>query len=320
MNGYQRTNTIYAKIILQFKYHLIIHIEGRMNTKNDQLTIRDYPVLLWLVGLVALGFAIMAYVQKPTQLISPVIGGLIFLLIFLLSSVMTVTADRTTNLLTVKYSSLLHRKVRDVPISTIASIEMERSTSTSSGHYSSSYRIAIITRDNQSIPLHSYYTNGSFSMQSRVNRLREFLGVGGRDTSVGGILNQGIQMAQQRLQEKQEALTGSEAEEHVTDGIHWKMQTVTMGAAPVSRWFSPDFQCASGFVFLAQKVFGQKSLAGGLMGGLGKLLFRQTVGLYGFNAEDMPGLAGADVLDPLVPVWNRTFQPLPATLPRLASS
>jgi hypothetical protein len=280
--------------------------EGRMETKNDRLTIRDYPFLLWLIGLLALGFAVMAFIQKPTQLIGPVIGGFIFLMVFLTSSVMTVTADRTTSLLTVKHSSPLRCKVIEVPISDITAVELERSTSTTSGNYSSSYRIAFTTRDNQTIPLHSYYSNGSVSMQSRATRLREFLGVGGLDISTGGIIKQGIQMAQQHFQEQQEALTGSQDEEHITNGIHWKIQTVTMGASPVSRWFSPDFHCASCFVFLAQKVVGQKTVTGGL----GKILFQTTVGLYGFSAEDTPDLASANVLSPIDATLDSHFSAL----------
>ncbi len=114
-------------------------------------------------------------------------------------------------------------------------------------------------------------------------------------------------MAQQKFTEQQEALTGSQAAEQVTSGVHWRVQTVTFGASPVTRWYSPDYRCPEGFVFLAQKVEGQRTMGGGLMGGLGKMLFQQSMGLYGFSSEDTPGLQTADILQPLDPYLEPHF-------------
>jgi hypothetical protein len=71
-----------------------------------------------------------------------------------------------------------------------------------------------------------------------------------------------------------------------------------MGAAPATRWFSPDFWASGSFLFLAQKVDGQAS-GGGLMALIGNTLFRQSISLYGFHPDDTPGIEQARALEPL---------------------
>jgi hypothetical protein len=121
------------------------------------------------------------------------------------------------------------------------------------------------------------------------------------------MLKQATSMAQQVFQEKQEALTGPEAEEHITEGVHWKTQTVAFGGTAVTRWFSPDQLCPGGFVFVAQKVVGQPTIAGGLLGGMNKLFYHETIGIYGFGSEDTPGLDSAALLTAFDPRLDPHF-------------
>jgi hypothetical protein len=48
-----------------------------MEENDDRLIFRGYPVMLWLFGLLALGFTVMSALQEPAQLIGSFrsIGG-----------------------------------------------------------------------------------------------------------------------------------------------------------------------------------------------------------------------------------------------------
>ena len=96
---------------------------------------------------------------------------------------------------------------------------------------------------------------------------------------------------------QQAAQTGSNAQEHVTNGVHWQIQSTTLGTSPVTRWYSPDFKMESGFLFVAQKVSGQST--GGLMAAIGNALFQQSLSSYGFRADDTPNIAQAAPLTPV---------------------
>jgi hypothetical protein len=277
-----------------------IHLEANMDSQNNTLVIREYPIWSWFIGLLALVYAAMSYYQKPSWWIGPAIGVGLFLLFVLFSTTLTVTADRIARTLTLRRSGLLIHKSRAIPVSEIAAIQLESTRSSSSGHGSSTvYRIVVITTGNETVPFTTSYSSGLAGKEAKARKLREFLGVGGADMSLGGMFKMATGMAQQAFQEQQEKLTGPEAEEHVTDGVHWKVQTAAFGGTAVTRWFSPDLQCPGGFVYLAQKVQGQGAGAGGFLGGLNKMLYQQTISMYGFGKEDTPGMEHAALLTAL---------------------
>ena len=268
-----------------------------MDSQQSTLTIREYPFGLWIAGIFLVSAGIDLYLSTAGQVVIP---GLIFLagLAFLsTATTLTVTADRPGQMLTLRYRALLWGSRKEVPLAEIAAIQVEMSRSgTSNG---ATYRVAVVRKDGEKIPFRSYFSSGAGSKQKKAEQLRNFLGVQGNDETPSGLFGLGKQVAQQVFQGTQESLTGPEMEEHTTDGIHWKVQTRTFGGKGITRWFSPDFKCSGGFLFLTQKVAGQKTMAGGLMGGVGKMLYQQTIGLYGFGSEDTPGLETAEILEPL---------------------
>ncbi len=275
-----------------------------MDTNNSQLTIREYPFGIWLFGLVTIGFGAYFITQAPRQWIIAAISSAVGLVLLLTPTILTMTADRTSGLLTLRYRNLLFLgSKKEIPLSEIAAIQVEMRHSSSGSSRGSNYRLVLVRKDKQVIPFRSYYSGGAISKQKKAKQLRTFLGVEGTDQTPLGMLKMGKQMIQERFQEQQESMTGSQDEEHVTNGIHWKVRTVTFGASAITHWFSPDFQCVSGFLFLAQKVEGQKTISGGL----GKMLYQQSIGLYGFNGDDTPGLNAAEVLPSLDPQLDSHF-------------
>jgi hypothetical protein len=272
-----------------------------MDNQNDRLVIRQYPFMLWIFGLALLCGSAYLYLQTPAWWYYAAVGIGVFLLIVLFSSVLTVTADRNTRTLTLMHSGLVVHTRREIPVGDITMIQVESSRSQ---HYSgtrrssnTTYRIVVITKDNETIPFTTSYDSARASKEVKAKQLREFLGVGGADvSSLGGKLKMVTGMAQQAFQKQQEALTGPEAEEHITSGVHWKVQSGAFGGVAVTRWFSPDFRCPSGFVYLAQKVQGQGSGGSGLLGGLNKMLYHQSMGMYGFSGDDTPEVENAGLM------------------------
>jgi len=271
-----------------------------MNTQDSRLVMRDYPIFNWVIGIFFLGLGASYFpdLLKGTtsfNIVLVILEGILGILLIYWGSIVTIIADRITQTLTISSRSVFRGSQKDIPFADITAVELETSPSRRG---SPTYRIVLVCRDGKSIPFHASYSSGTSSKMKQVEKLRAFLGVGGSDPATGlrGLMQIGSQMAQNQFQQQQESLTGSEVEDHLTDGVHWKVQTVTFGAAPVTRWFSPDFQVAGSFIYLTQKTENQHSSAGGLLAGLSNILYHESLAIYGFGAEDTPGAAKAEVL------------------------
>jgi hypothetical protein len=269
-----------------------------MDTQNNTLTIREYPLGEWGFGLLMLlvaGFtAIGASGDWSITLIAAAAG----VLFILFGVILEVQADRLDGTLTIRRTTLLRKRyVRAIPFDAIAAVQLEASRGSSPD-----YRISVLTRDNESIPLRPGYSSGMKKKEAKARQLREFLGVGGEQLPAGA-----TNLARQAFHEQQEALSGPEAEDHITEGIHWKTQTRTFGGTAVTRWFSPDQRCPGEFVFVAQKVVGQPAAAGGLLGGMNKFLYHELIGMVGFGGEDTPGLESAVLLAAFDPQLDPYF-------------
>lgn len=279
-----------------------------MDNPSDQLTIREYPVFEWFFGLAALAFGTFTLRADPTQYFVPIAAAGVCLLFFVLSTILIVKADRNAGTLTIQRISLLRRFKREIPVSDLIAIQLEstRSYSSSSHSRSTTYRIVAITKDQQVIPFRPSYSSGSWTKEAKAKKLREFLGVGGADMSIGGMLRTASSMAAEQFKVEQESITGDQDTYQVTDGVHWKLDTKAMGSSPVSRWFSPDYQMADSFVYVTQKIQGQSS-QGGLMSVVGKMLFKTSLSLYGFPPDLTPGVDNAEMLVPLDPQLEPHF-------------
>lgn len=279
-----------------------------MDNPSNQLILHDRPFTLWffgaaffLTGLIILGTA------ADAAFFGVIFGGVGAAMIALTSG-LTITADRTTRTLTLAYRSILRRSEKVIPFSDIAAIDVEMSVnSTRRGtrtRRTPTYRVAIRTRSGESIPFRDYYSGGLGPHEKTANQLRSFIGIGGSDmTSPAAPNEMRSQSYNQIYRETQEKVTGAQAEEQLTDGVRWRLETLSFANAPVNRWISPDFKLDSGFIYVVQVIPGQKASTGGLLGGLSNMLFKQSMGIYGFSAADTPGIEQA--------------QPMPNPDPRL---
>jgi hypothetical protein len=265
---------------------------------NQQSTIREYPVAMWLIAFSLLAGGGYSFYQSPGQWVVLAVTGVIALLILLLSSVLIVKADKSSGILTITHLSPIRRKIKSISIREITSIQVEQTLSGSDNGASSTYRIVVTLKGGEIVPFRSYYSSGFAAKGEKARKLRDFLGVGGEDQREGNISATLSGMAQQAYQETVNLFASSPAEERLVKGVRWQVRKVTHHGTSITRILSTDFKW-SGFLYLAQKGKNQNFTRTGPFASLMKTLFQQSIGIYGFTPEDTP---------------NREFGETPATL------
>ncbi len=273
----------------------------------DRLVITDYPLTFWVIGafltlegilweLAFLALQSGGFWPAGRELVRP--GSLAFLVVTagfwpgaisfligapmaLLSSALTVTADRPSGTLILRYKSSLRSVVREYPLIEIASVEVDSSRSSSNGS-STTYRLALVLTSGNRVPLRSYYSSGYKEKESKARQLREFMGLTG--------LNMRPATAFQAIRQ----LTTPSfmpVREGTTEGVAWRLESANFGGMPVSRWVCPSCKLPGSFLCLMQRPPDIKAAqgGGGLAGKVSQMLFRQVLSLYGFDPSALPG-------------------------------
>ena len=250
-----------------------------MNRNDDQLIIRDIPILPFIVGLVFAGVGVFGFLQgeQPVLLLFAAIG----LAFLLFTSVLTITADRITRTLKLEHRSALRHSIRCFSFDEILGIGVERIRS----QKGSTYRVVLKRKDGQVIPFRSSSSSGSEKKELQAGRVREIIGVPAFDSSPAGMAYA--------------ALSSFIGKVHETDGVRWEIQPVGSG-----RWHSPDFKIPGHFVCLAQKAEGQAS--GGFLASVGGMIFKKLLSSH-FQPDDTPGLDHAVAMFPLDPALEPHF-------------
>lgn len=256
-----------------------------MSQNDSELKIREIPIFLWLFGAVFTAVGILILLENTSASFMGGVFAAIGLALILLPSVLTISGDRTTRTLKLDYRSALRRKTKQFMFDEIAAVNVERSVSHRKGRTQYTYRVSLSLKDGKSVPVRAYSSTGSGRKVRQADQLREFIGVSGYNFTPTPLPPAfhvaGIQK---------------------TDGVSWLIKP---SANSGIQWHSPDFKTQGIFLFLAQKAAGQAS--GGFLASLGSMFFRQTIGAYGFDAEDVPGIEQAGPLAPLDPLLEPHF-------------
>ncbi len=251
-----------------------------MNDSDVRLVLRDIPVLNFLLGLVFAGVGGYALYQGgPVIMLLFLAIGLAFLVF---SSILTVTADRVTRFLTLKYRSVLLSSQKEYSFDEIAGISVEAVRGSKGG---TNYRVVLKRTDGQLIPLRSSSSTGSSSKERLASKLRDFTGIAAFDSSPAAKTYAALASYTKELQE--------------SDGVHWIIQPVGF-----ARWYSPDFKTSGFFLCIAQKAEGQAS--GGILASMGNVIFKRVLSNQ-FRPDDIPGLDHACQLMPLDPLLEPHF-------------
>jgi hypothetical protein len=250
-----------------------------MNGNNTRLLQRDVPFFLYLFGLVFAAFGGYAFYDsgKAPVLIFFAIG----LSILLFANVVTISADRITRTLTLRYRSILRQSQKEFLFDEIAGISVQLVMSGNK----STYRVVLKRKDGNLIPLRSSSSSGSGAKHRLAEKLRDFIGVPDFDSSAAGMTYAALQSFIDNVQE--------------TNGVHWRIQAIGAG-----RWFSPDFKIPGAFLCLAQKAHGQAS--GGILASVGSMIFKQLLTKQ-FRPEEVPGADQAVAVTPLDPALESDY-------------
>jgi hypothetical protein len=280
-----------------------------MDNQDSTLTFREFPLSNWILGILFLG---LAATNLYGQGLSVGSTDFIFMVIeiaagaFLILSgwIIIIHADRLTQTLSVRTLAVFNSSYKEVLFSDIEAIQLELNPASNRSQRSGlTYRIAIIRKSGEHVPASFFFNNGNKGKERMVEKLRAFVNVKGDDTGMGNIFQVASQLAAQQFQKEQETITGSEVEEHETDGVHWTLETRAFGGMPVSRWHSPDFKCDGFFLYLVQKMPGEKP-SGGL---IAKTLYKTSMALFGFSGNLTPNENRAELLAQLDPQLENDF-------------
>jgi len=277
---------------------------------QNSIKLNDIPFGSWFFGFAFLGAGIYFFSFQGLSRNTMIVGA-IGLIVLLVTWGLTITADRNTRILRLQYWSLYFmRTTREISFDEIATIRVKSTRSgTRRNQNSRSYRIEVVRKDGRIVPFRTVYSGGFFSslkQQKVVDQLRAFIGLGEAfDESPAGLLRASTKAAALEATSQQEVQTGPNEQEHITNGVHWNLQSISLGNSPVTRWHSPDFKMRDGFLFLAQKMPGQPS--GGFMAALSKTLFQQSISMYGFKVDDVPNISQAETLVSVSPLIDPHF-------------
>ncbi len=273
---------------------------------SDRLVMHDYPILVWGIGAIFMAVGLFI-ASSPGGLIFGAVAFLIGAVLALyVASVTTITGDKMLGTLVIRRRSLLRSQVKEVPLSDIAAVRLDTSHvhHHHSGH-SSSFRLMLVTTSDEKIPLEGYYTSGLlafFDQEKKAQKLREFLGLPASQATIPSV----IEAARQQVVKR----TTLPQQEGVTDGVAWRVETITHGKSPVTRWLSPDFKLEGQFLYLTQKPKGSANTFGGLLGAMSNLAYRAMLAVYGFGPDDTPGLDTAQPVASSDPQLDQYFMTL----------
>src|SRR6266496_300773 len=132
-----------------------------MDTKdNNQFTYKDSNIMRF-AGLLFLVISPWFFLLLKSS--NPVFGILnwlflaLSLMMILFSSNLTITADKSTRILYLRYSFLLFRRTKDIPFDDIADIQSQESVNTRKAS-TRGYRLVAVFKDRTILPFRSYFT------------------------------------------------------------------------------------------------------------------------------------------------------------------
>ena len=261
------------------------------NQPSETLTLRDYPIIIWLVCLV---FVIVGLSLMRNS--SGMIAGIFFVLIggffgLFTASINTVTASRSRRMVSIQRQSLSKNFYREFTWSEVAFFDVEMTSSSRGGR---SYRLVLYLNNGEKVPVQEAYTSGESGKRQKADRLNQYLHV------------------KPSPSEQLPFHIAKFSKDGITGGISWRIETLTLGASPVTRWISDAIKNTDQFLLLAQKPKELKpiSVKGGLAGNITRQIYRQMLHLYGFQDADIPGFDQSVPLDPSDPRLDPYFATL----------
>ncbi len=146
-------------------------------SSNVQVVFKDYPMTFWLMGLLFLFLGAAPFGWDAQLRVMMSLGG-VFLIAF--PSILIITVDRTRGMLYLHYRSLIRVSTKAYPLNEISLVNVAQDR-----EGERMYRLEIILRSGEVVPLRNGYSVGKGHYERRAKRLRSALRVGGEVSGPG---------------------------------------------------------------------------------------------------------------------------------------
>ena len=144
-------------------------------SSNEQVVFKDYPLWLWLPGVVTLALAAGIAETIWERLLFALMG--VVLIAF--ASILTVSVDHRRGTLNLHYRSLFRVSTKAYPLSEICFVNVAEDSESER-----MYRVELILRSGQVVPLRRGYTVGKARKERRAQQLRSVLRVGSEVSAI----------------------------------------------------------------------------------------------------------------------------------------
>jgi hypothetical protein len=164
------------KFLSELIYLFLPSKKGHVKTETT-LVIRYRRISARYTCLLIAGigiFFVISELRGAQIFITCILVGIPVVILMLVSD-LTVTADRTKKTLTLQYRSVLLRRTKVIPFSDILQIAVQSNSGTSDE--ATTYMLAVDTV-NKSIPFRSLYSSDDSSMYFDAVELEKFIGIG----------------------------------------------------------------------------------------------------------------------------------------------
>ncbi len=266
-----------------------------MKENSSELIVKDRPVLLWVVMLVALGVGVYFYLRYPTQWLPLAITIVGAFVLFSIIPDVEIRANRDTRMLTITRRYPFRVTRQHLAFDALQAVYLASSVGYESSN--KTYRVELKLKNGDIVPVRQAFSSGKARKEAVVQRISDFTGIASIDPATMS-QNLGLEAMQREYQLEQEAITGPQGEEQTTDGVRWTFQTLMIGTAPLSHWHSPDIWLDNAFLFVVQKPPQQnKLLEGKWVQPLADMLVQKAMKVYGFEEADTPDLSTATRID-----------------------
>lgn len=250
-------------------------------SNSNQFNVTIYPLASWGFALVWLLFAGSMVLRSNFSLSRDFIA-LLFVLIppaifFLAPSIQTIIVDKITRILTIKTARpIFGANITEIPVSEIADCQLE-SRKTHSSHGSGYvYRIILLKKSGEIVPVTQSFTSGHDDKAATVSRLVAFLGLPGKAT-----------------------VPPKSGSPQVTSGITWRIDRQTVSSMTVVRWACSDFSWPGrNFLVVLQQAYSINNKLGRMSVGAFQKNLLLTIASYGVFSEDQPNFDEFEMLPP----------------------
>ncbi|MCF6277291.1 MAG: hypothetical protein L3J16_00865 [Anaerolineales bacterium] len=259
---------------------------------SSELKIREYPTSLLFPALAILAFGYYFYTRTEERVILAVVLAL-GLGISLFATVLDLNANRITRILSISRHGLFSHYHREIPFDEILAIRAKRDYSSSSNNGRVSYRVEIVVKGNEIVPLRPAYSGKHAKKEALARQLREFIGVKAEDPHpVQGISD--VRAKINKIRAEQKSLPNTPDEIHETGGVHWQVKIRKYNNVSIAHWLSSDYSLSNRFLFLTQKVEGQvASPIKKLNQSIRRSTFNGNLAFYKFTKSDVPNAQNA---------------------------